>query len=68
MSFWKRPGVVRIGRGAMALLVLVTLLASVAGAYARGGRTDECPPDSKDPDCIATPASPPPPPPPSPHG
>jgi hypothetical protein len=39
-------------RYVIAVLVLVAALACVTAAHARGGRTDDCTPDSTDPDCV----------------
>ncbi|MBV8060021.1 MAG: hypothetical protein JO126_00185 [Alphaproteobacteria bacterium] len=38
-------------RGLIAILVLMMGLLAVTSADARGGRSDDCPPDSTDPDC-----------------
>ncbi|MDR3448395.1 MAG: hypothetical protein P4M15_01365 [Alphaproteobacteria bacterium] len=40
----------------LTFLVLLAVLLGSASAFARGGRTDDCPPGSTDPDCVATPA------------
>jgi hypothetical protein len=38
-------------RKIVSLLVLLFVLFGVAGADARGGRGEDCPPNSTDPDC-----------------
>jgi hypothetical protein len=41
-------------RHLIAILVLLAVLVGVTAAHARGGRTDDCTPDSTDPDCADT--------------
>jgi hypothetical protein len=45
-------------RSLFALLVLIAILFGVSAADARGGRTDDCPQGSTDPDCAPPPPAP----------
>jgi hypothetical protein len=46
-------------RNAIALFFLLVILLGATVAIARGGRSDDCPPGSTDPDCVDTTKPPP---------